>query len=285
MSVPPVSVVIVTRDRRASVLHTLDRLAALPAPAPVIVVDNASRDGTPEAVRGARPGVRVIALDENRGAAARTVGARAASTPLVAFCDDDSWWAPEALPRAAETFARHPRLGLLAARILVGDEQRLDPTCVQMAAGPREAGAAGPAVFGFVACGAIVRREAFLEVGGFDARFGIGGEEALLAMDLAAAGWELAYVDDVVAHHHPDGGGRPGRSRRTVRNDLWTSWLRRPLGVAARATLAAVRTGDLAGLADAARGLPWVVRERRRLPAGVEHDLRRVTAAAARAVA
>jgi GT2 family glycosyltransferase len=285
MSAPPVSVVIVTRDRRASVLHTLDRLAAMPAPAPIIVVDNASRDGTAEAVRAARPGVRVIALDDNQGAAARTVGARAAATPLVGFCDDDSWWAPEALARAAETFRRHPRLGLLAARILVGDEQRLDPTCVQMAAGPHEAGAPGPAVFGFVACGAIVRRDAFLAVGGFDARFGIGGEEALLAMDLAAAGWQLAYVDDVVAHHHPDGGGRPGRSRRIVRNDLWTSWLRRPVGVAARHTLAAVGAGDLAGLADAARGLPWVVRERRPLPARVEHDLRRVSAAAARAAA
>jgi GT2 family glycosyltransferase len=286
MGAPDVTVVMATRDRRASVLRTLDRLAGLPSPAPpVIVVDNASRDGTPQAVRAAHPEVRVLALGVNRGAAARNAGAEVATTPLVAFCDDDSWWAPGALPRAAGHFARHPRLGLLAARILVGEDERLDPTCVAMAAGPRPPGAPGPAVVGFVACGAVVRREALLAVGGFDARFGIGGEEALLAMDLAAAGWQLAYADDVVAHHHPAPNARHGRSRRMVRNDLWTSWLRRPPAVAAEVTLRALRDGDLAGVADAARGLPWIVRERRPLPPAVERHLRQVGAASARATA
>jgi GT2 family glycosyltransferase len=280
MGAPDVTVVMATRDRRAQVLRTLERLAALPAPAPpVIVVDNASTDGTVEAVRDAHPDVRVLALDANHGAAARNAGAEAATTPLVAFCDDDSWWAAAAPARVATHFARHPRLGLLAARVLVGDEERLDPTCVAMAAGPRAAGAPGPSVVGFLACGAVVRRDALLGVGGFHARFGIGGEESLLALDLAAAGWQLAYVEDVVAHHHPERGPRQGRARRMVRNDLWTSWLRRPPDVAARATLAALRPRDLAGLADAARGLPWVLRERRRLPRAVERDVRRVIAA------
>jgi GT2 family glycosyltransferase len=61
----------------------------------------------------------------------------------------------------------------------------------------------GPPLLGFIACGAVVRRDAFLEVGGFDARLGVGGEEELLALDLAARGWGLAYVDEVVAHHYP----------------------------------------------------------------------------------
>jgi NAD(P)-dependent dehydrogenase (short-subunit alcohol dehydrogenase family) len=72
----------------------------------------------------------------NLGAAARTVGARRASTPYVAFCDDDSWWAPGALERARGHFARAPAMALLAAGIHVGAEERLDPTCAAMAASP-----------------------------------------------------------------------------------------------------------------------------------------------------
>ena len=98
----PAGVVIASRDRRASLLSTLARLEALPEHPPVVVVDNASRDGTPAAVRRAHPHVRLIALHENLGAAARTVGVRELGMPVAAFCDDDSWWAPGSLSRIAE---------------------------------------------------------------------------------------------------------------------------------------------------------------------------------------
>jgi N-acetylglucosaminyl-diphospho-decaprenol L-rhamnosyltransferase len=270
------TVVIATRNRRATVLATLGRVAARPARPPVIVVDDASADGTAEAVRAAHPWVRVLALDRGAGAAARNAGVEAADTELVAFSDDDSWWAPGALERAGERFARHPDLGLLAARILVGPDERLDPTCAAMRRGARHAGEPGPRVLGFVACGAVVRRTAFLGVGGFDRRLGVGGEEALLALDLAAAGWTLVYDDTVVAHHHPDRAPRVGRPRRVARNDLWTAWLRRSPRGAAEATVAALRPSRIAGLADAAAGLPWVLRERRPVPPAVERRLREI---------
>jgi GT2 family glycosyltransferase len=275
-----VAVVIATRDRRAELLHTLGRLAALDDAPPVIVVDNASSDGTPEAVAQTHPEATLVALDHNLGAGARTVGARHASTPYVAFSDDDSWWARGALRRAAGHFARSPRTALLAARILVGPQERLDPTCAEMAASPLPADAdlPGPAILGFVACGAIVRRDAFLAVGGFSDRLVIGGEESLLALDLAAAGWSLAYVDDVVAHHHPSPGPRPGRERVLQRNDLWVTWLRRPPGVAVATTVRYLRDGHLGAVADAARGLPWVLRERRVVPARVDAAARRLSA-------
>jgi hypothetical protein len=92
----------------------------------------------------------------------------------------------------------------------------------------------GPPLLGFIACGAVVRRDAFLEVGGFDARLGVGGEEELLALDLAARGWGLAYVDEVVAHHYPSPSRDPADRRRLlVRNALWSAcsaarWVVRP---------------------------------------------------------
>ncbi|MBD0283404.1 MAG: glycosyltransferase [Thermoleophilaceae bacterium] len=269
-------VVVATHNRRERVLATLDRLAELQPEAPVVVVDNGSRDDTATHVRRRHPRIELIPLSRNIGAAARTIGARALAVPLVAISDDDSWWAAGALRRAAQLFARRPQLGLIAARILVGEEERLDPTCEDMRRSPlpRDPGLPGPAVLGFVACGSIVRRSAFLGVGGFHPRLGLGGEEHLLALDLASAGWELAYVDDVVAHHHPAEGGRSARSRVQRRNALWTLWLRRRLPSAIRHTarIARVaRTGGQAGaLSAAARGLPWILRERRPVPTSVE---------------
>jgi GT2 family glycosyltransferase len=276
--VSEVAVVIATRDRRAELLHTLGRLAALDDAPPVIVVDNASSDGTSEAVVEAHPEAALVTLDHNAGAAARTIGARCASTPYVAFCDDDSWWAPHALQRAAEHLARTPRMALLAGRILVGPDERLDPTCAAMASSPlpRDGDLPGPPILGFVACGAIVRRDAFLAVGGFSARLGIGGEESLLALDLATAGWSLAYVDDVVAHHHPSASPRIGRDELLLRNDLWVTWLRRPRDVAIAATVRCLQDGHVGAVAAAARGLPWVLRERRVVPAGVDAAARRL---------
>src|SRR5918911_3792446 len=99
---PRVSGVMLTHDRRERTLRGLAELTALPERPPIVVVDNASSDGTPEAVRRAFPSVRVIELVENVGAAARNVGVEAVETPYVAFSDDDSWWAPGALARAAE---------------------------------------------------------------------------------------------------------------------------------------------------------------------------------------
>jgi GT2 family glycosyltransferase len=279
-----VGVAIATRDRRDSLLQTLERLAALPERPPVVVVDNGSADGTPAAVRAAHPNVPVIEARRNLGSAARTLAARALDTPVIAFSDDDSWWAPGALERAASLFQRHPGLGLIAGRILVGPEERLDPTCTEMGRSPlpRDPRLPGPSVLGFVACGAVARRAALLEVGGFHPRLGIGGEERLLAIDLAAAGWGLAYVEDVVAHHHPAGPGRATRPATVPRNELWTAWLRRPFPSAARVTAAVVRDTarrrQPATLLDALRGLPWIARERRVVGAALERSIRALEA-------
>jgi GT2 family glycosyltransferase len=277
-----VAVVIATRNRGPELLSTLTRLCALDEQPPTVVVDNGSTDGTAELVRANYPGVQVVGLRRNHGAAARTIGARLLDSPYVAFSDDDSWWAPGALDWAVELLDRHPRLAVLAARVLVGPEERLDPVCDQMAHSPLPPAAdlPGPSVLGFIACGAVVRRAAFLEVGGFDVRLGVGGEEELLSVDLAARGWGLAYVEEVVAHHHPSPSRDPsGRRRIQVRNALWSAWLRRPLGGAARQTahlaaLAMHQPGAWSGILLALAGLPWVLRERRPVHRELEAALR-----------
>jgi len=271
--------VIATRDRRQRLLETLARLRALPDQPPIVVADTGSSDGTQAAIAREFPEVDLFQCAPRVGSAARTLGARAARTPLVAFSDDDSWWAPGALRRASEHFTRHPRLGLLAPRILVEPGERLDPTCGEMRDGPLAVADAlpGPPVLGFLGCGAVVRRDAVLACGGFHRHFGFGGEEQLLAIDLAAAGWDLAYVDDVIAHHEPEPGPRGWQGASELRNRIWTAWLRRPLPRAARLTVrlvAAERGRGVRALLAALGGAPWVLRERRVVPPQVERSLR-----------
>jgi GT2 family glycosyltransferase len=250
----------------------------------VIVVDNGSSDGTPAAIRRRHPTVEVVALGENRAALARNIGARAARTQCVAFSDDDSWWEPGALARAETLFGVYPNLGLIAAKIVVEPGGAPDPTCAAMASSPlgSDGQLPGPRVLGFVACGSVVRRSAFLTVGGFSERLWFGGEERLLAVDLAAVGWAASYVAGIVARHEPASERDPAARRRLLaRNALWFAWLRRPLPGAARATLRVVRKAAtdpsaLAGIVDAFRGAPGVFRERSPVSSDLERAIRSV---------
>lgn len=277
-------IVITSRDRRPRLLATLARLDALGEGWPVTVVDDGSVDGTSAAVASAHPEATLLRLDASRGAAARNLGVRRASAPYVAFCDDDSGWAPDALARAVEILDDAPTVGVLVARVLTGRNRQVDPICEQLAASPLlgRTGLPGPRVLGFLACGAVVRREAFLAVGGFHPRFGIGGEEELLAVDLAVQGWWCCYVPEVVAIHEPAARSSSGtREVRQIRNALWTAALRRPArpmvrrGVDVLAAPAAKgRRG--AALAAAARGAGFLLAERRVVPPHVEADLERL---------
>ena len=268
---PRVTVVVITRDRLDDLLASLAHLVALPERPRVLVMDNASADGTSTAVRRRFPEVEVVELERNIGGAARNLGARLAGTPYVAFCDDDSWWAPGALRRAADALDAHPRLAVVQGHILVGADERDDAICTEMAASPlaREPGLPGHPLLSFVACAAVVRAAALLSVGGFHARFGVGGEEEIVGHDLASEGWRLAYLPDVVAHHHASI-NRDAHLRRAhgIRNTLWTVWLRRPVPAATVRTARLLKRlprdrVTLRGLWMAIAGAPWVVRERR----------------------
>ncbi|MFJ8667782.1 glycosyltransferase family 2 protein [Streptomyces sp. NPDC093600] len=278
---PRTTVVVITHNRRDQLLRTLDRLDGMPERPPVIVVDNASTDGTGEAVERLWPAVTVLAPGLNLGAPGRTVGVRHARTPYVAFSDDDSWWEPGSLTRAADLLDRHERLGLLAAGIRVGPGGAPDPLNAMLAASPLGDGAdlPGPRVLGFLACAAVARREAYLEAGGYSPLLFLGGEETLLAYDLRAHGWDVCHAPEVMAVHAPTGGVRPGRPAVQRRNAALTAWLRRPVPVALRhtrslATAAPRDTEARDALLQMLERLPAALRARRRLPAPVEASAR-----------
>ncbi|OSC52974.1 glycosyl transferase [Streptomyces sp. 4F] len=271
-----------TRNRSASLAVTVRNLLALPERPQVLVVDNASTDDTPAMLARDFPQVRVVSLPFNRGALARTHGVRALDTPYVAFSDDDSWWAPGSLSGAADLLDRYPAVGSVTARILVEPDGTEDPIVKELRDSPvpRPDWLPGPALGSFLAAATVLRADAFRAAGGFHPRLWLGGEEELLAADLAADGWWLTYADDLTIHHHPST-VRDSTLRRAhgIRNTLWFTWLRRPAGPALRRTLHLARTvprdtASLRAFAEATAALPWVLRERRVLPPEVEARLR-----------
>ncbi|CAL9612055.1 glycosyltransferase family 2 protein [Streptomyces sp. NPDC057838] len=276
------TVVVITHNRRRELLRTLDRLAELPERPPVIVTDNGSTDGTADAVARHHPWVRLLRPGRNLGAVGRNLAIRQVTTPYVAFCDDDSWWAPGALAGAADLLDRHPALGSVTARIVVEPGGTDDPIVEELRNSPVPGPSwlPGPALGSFLAAATVLRADAFRAAGGFHPRLWLGGEEELLAADLAADGWWLTYADHLAVHHHPSV-ARDATLRRShgIRNTLWFTWLRRPAGPALRRTAHLARTvprdtASLRAFAEAAAALPWVLRERRVLPREVESRLR-----------
>ncbi|PJE99780.1 glycosyl transferase [Streptomyces carminius] len=279
---PRVSVVVITHNRRAELLHTLGRLARLPERPAVFVVDNASTDGTCETVARVHPWVRLLRAERNLGAVGRNVAVARVTTPYVAFCDDDSWWEPGSLAAAADLLDRHPDLAAVTARIVVEPEGTEDPIVAELRDSPLSGPdwLPGPALGSFLAAATVLRTDAFRTAGGFSPRLWLGGEEELLATDLAVRGWWLAYAGELTVHHAPSA-ARDATGRRVdgLRNTLWFTWLRRPLSAALRRTWYLARTvprdaASARAFGRALAGLPWVLRERRVVPAEVEGRLR-----------
>lgn len=245
----------------------------------VVAVDNGSTDATAD-VLARRASIELVRLPRNIGAAGRNVGAERARTPYIAFCDDDGWYEASGLQLACDLLDRHPRLALVNARILVGDDARLDPISVEMADSPipDRDGLPGAVLLSFMAGAVIIRAAAYHEAGGYDPRFFIGGEEETLAVKLAKLSWRMRYVPEVVMHHHPSLANAAALRAFGMRNTLWNAWLHRPLSSALRWT--AFTLADTPKNLDFFRGsrmflggLPWVLRERHPMSRELDRDL------------
>jgi GT2 family glycosyltransferase len=279
---PSVSVVVLTYNRADQVLDTLARLTALPDSIDIVVVDNASSDGTAQRIEADFPQVELIIAPGNLGAAGRNLGVARVRTEYVAFCDDDTWWSPGSLSRAADILDAAPRVAVLNARVVVGEHGAADDTCELMRTSPLPSyGLPGPALIGYMAGACVFRTDVFRQVGGYERKLFIGSEESLVSLDVLSLGHEIVYVDELVLHHHPSPLRDSQQRRRLLaRNAAWVAWMRLPFIEALRATQHALHvfrkertlTRDLPALI---KGIAWALTRRRVIPARVR-DMRRV---------
>src|SRR5437868_2229955 len=118
---PRLSIIIVTYNSRADVLHCLAALTGAGAPHTgheIVVVDNASPDGTATYLRERWPGIRVIDSGANRGfAAANNIGIRHTSGELVLLLNPDTVVDPAAIDRLVARLQSRPDAAIAGPRI------------------------------------------------------------------------------------------------------------------------------------------------------------------------
>jgi GT2 family glycosyltransferase len=273
MSESRISVVVLTHNRMAQLVDTLMQLRALSECPPVIVADNASTDDTVRMAAMLFPEIAIVQCGANLGAAGRNLAVDCVRTDYVAFCDDDTWWKPGSLAHAVRLLDAYPQVGILNARIEVGAAGDTDPVSTVMQMSPLDAsGLPGPSLVGFMAGASVMRTSVFRQMGGYDARYFIGGEEERMALDVLAAGYAIVYCAACTIAHHPSPLRDSALRRRMLaRNAAWTAWQRLPVSDAWRATARAFdcfrreRTFWRDGIALLS-GLQWALRERKRVP-------------------
>jgi GT2 family glycosyltransferase len=270
---PRISVVVLTHNRVQEVCATVGALLALPERPAVIVVDIASTDDTVAGLARHFPALDIVIAPANLGAAGRNLGVARVTTEFVAFCDDDTCWSPGSLERAVRLFDGYPRVGVLSARVVVGSNRTIDETCLRMRSSPLPStGLPGPALVGFMAGASIFRTALYRAVGGYEPRLFIGGEETLVALDVLARHYAIAYAHELELHHRPSALRDSALRRRMLaRNAAWVAWLRLPAAEALGSTWRALRVlrrenaSWRARCRDAAallRGLPWALARR-----------------------
>lgn len=206
------SVVVATYNRKALLRRCLTALSNQALPAyEIIVVDDASTDGTGQMVQTEFPRVRYLRLDENRGpAAARNRGVAAATGDVVAFTDDDCIVPYEWLARLADGYSRHPEVvGVSGFQIPPAAVQQTNPVARAQRIMRQERWGTladaervgGDEIPGFGTNNASYRRDVLLELGGFDEWFPLAaGEDADLQKRVADAGYRLLYIPLAVDH-------------------------------------------------------------------------------------
>lgn len=211
-----VSIVIVSFNAREHLERCLEAVAG--GGHEVVVVDNASSDGSAALVRERFPSARLVEHEENIGfGAANNVGMEAASGNWFLLLNSDAWPVDDAIGKLTAFGEAHPRAGIVGPRLRNPDGSlqrsvRGYPTLWRIATEYlflRRLAPRSPALNAFygggfdhasvreveVLKGAVlfVRREAFEAVGGFDPAYFMYGEEMDLCYRVREAGWSVVF--------------------------------------------------------------------------------------------
>ena len=213
-----------TRDDTLRCLRSLRQQDFLP-PMEIVVVDNASGDGSVDAIHASFPGVVVLALDANLGYGAANNRALArVQTPYALLLNSDAEIRPGAVEALTSHLDAHLRVGLVGPRTLYPDGTpqiswgpRLTPfnewrqrrwqravatkdstACAQLAALVRRTHAPE----WLSGCCLLGRMESLRAVGFFDEGYFLYEEDADLCLRLRRAQWGLAFVPDAEVVHH-----------------------------------------------------------------------------------
>ncbi|MBI5179268.1 MAG: glycosyltransferase family 2 protein [Nitrospinae bacterium] len=272
-----VSAVILTWNRKDDLKETLERLREQPySPIEIIVVDNASTDGTDGMVRSSFPEVVYLPQKENRGIAGYNAGFMAARGDYIVALDSDSHPEPEAMGRMVTLFEKNPTAGIVAFDVHASPGGK-----------PIPEGAPVAEVAGYHGAGVGFRAEVFQKAGYWYEPFFLYFNEMDHALRALMAGYRIITSPAVRAVHRSSPVARPSERGAYfyARNALWVIWRHYPAREMFSATAQFVwlavseslyqRTGVyLRAVRDAFAAAPGVVRGRNPLPPNIFEKVR-----------
>ncbi|HVL82457.1 MAG TPA: glycosyltransferase family 2 protein [Actinomycetota bacterium] len=212
-----VAAVVVDHDSAPEIYGCLRALASSDEPVRVVVVDNASTDGSPDRIAAEHPGVALVRSPRNLGfGGGVNLGAREADEPYLLLMNPDATPEPAAIGRLVDLLERTPRAAAAGPLVLNPDgsiqpSKRAFPSLWHSAlhglVGPfwtsnpgtrayilADAPMDEPVRVGWLSASAVLlRRSAFDEVGGFDEDFFFFVEDVDLCRRLVDAGWEMWF--------------------------------------------------------------------------------------------
>ncbi|HXC77967.1 MAG TPA: glycosyltransferase family 2 protein [Candidatus Acidoferrum sp.] len=212
---PTVSIVVLNWNGKRHLSAALESLVALDYPQTkleIVLCDNGSADGSADFVRQRFPSVRVVALDRNYGfAEGNNRAARLVSGEWIGFLNNDMWVEPSWLQDLLAPLAEQPQLKCLASRIKNWDGSALDfigggvsfhGHGFQRDHGETSSIHDQPRRLLFPCGGAmLIKRDLFLEVGGFDPDFFAFFEDVDLGWRLNLLGHDVWYTPAATAFH------------------------------------------------------------------------------------
>ncbi len=186
-----ISFIILSFNRKDELARTLDVLSQIDMlEHEIIVVDNASTDGSPEMVESRYTAVRLIILPTNVGIAGWNAGFAAARMPYFFVLDDDSWPLSGCAERCIEVMEARPSCGIVACSIMDEEGNLIGPHDGQ-----------GANMRNFIGCGAVIRRALYDCIGGFDSRIFLYVHELEYSIRTLQAGYSIEYCAEARVVH------------------------------------------------------------------------------------
>jgi len=242
---PAVSIIVLNWNGERYLGRCLDAIAAQTfCNYEVLVLDNASTDGSVEDLPARWPTFQLVKFDQNLGfAIGNNQGAQIARGRWIAFLNNDAFPEPEWLAHLVHTAQTQTEFSFFSSRLVYAEDANLtqdtgDVYHVSGFAWPRDnncpvqsAHLHSGEVFSPCAAAALYDREAFLEVGGFDEQFASHYEDVDIGFRLRLRGYRCLYIPEAVVAHV--GSASYGReSDQTVyqvqRNVVWSYLVNMP---------------------------------------------------------
>jgi len=297
-----VSVIIVNFNGRHFLQDCLSSLLKQTySPFEVILVDNASHDGSVAFVQEHFPPVKIIIQKENLGfAGGSNAGIREAEGEYILTLNNDTIASPEFIEELVQPMMSDPSVGMCASKMIFPDG-RINSTgiCISRSGAAWDRGGGEPdhgqyelpeEVFGPCAGAALYRRAMLNEIGLFDEDFFLFMEDVDLAFRARLAGWKCMYVPMARVVHIHGGTANEGSDVAIYygnRNIIWyvvknfPTWiflislpliLGRNCGVIPYYLLSGNGLAIVRAKVDALRGLPLMIRKRKSINKNVDTE-------------